>query len=199
MFSQKAHLLHQRLNVEPLIFNEWLIGLTDGDGTFSMTKGKNNSYKFTLKLTQSIYNYRILYYIKRNLGYGSITKDGNNLIQFRIRDTKVLKEIIIPIFDTYLLHTSKYYYYNLWREALLNPNLRDINKSKFLLPLNYKSPNHHIPTKSWIIGFVEAEGSFDLVKKDKKRIVHCFGITQKLDHHLLEQLRSIFRIVAKLK
>ena len=109
----------------------------------------------TFKITQSVYNYRILYFIKKNLGYGSITKDGNNLIQFRIRDTKILKEIIIPIFDNYPLHTSKYYLYNLWKEALLNPQKREINKSsQFKIPDNYKSIHTNIPTKNWIIGFI---------------------------------------------
>lgn len=194
------NILHQRLNVEHFLFNEWLVGFTDGDGTFIITKGKNGSYQFTFKITQSVYNYRALYFIKKQLGYGSITKDGKNLIQYRIRDTKILKEVIIPIFDNYLLHTSKYYSYNLWKEALLNPEIRDLNKSKFkCMPKDYKSPNTNIPTKNWILGFVEAEGSFFFSKKDNMRIVHSFGITQKLDSHLLEQLRSIFGIVAKVR
>lgn len=190
----------QRLNVGPFLFNEWLVGFTDGDGTFSMTKDKKDNYQFTFKLTQSNYNYRILYYIKKQIGYGSITKDGPNYVQYIIRDTKILKSTIIPIFDNYQLHTSKHYYYTLWKEALLNSQIRDINKSKFNnLPINYKSPHSNIPTKNWIIGFIEAEGSFYFSKKDNLRIVHSFGISQKLDSHLLEQLRSVFGIVAKLK
>ena len=31
------------------------------------------------------------------------------------------------------------------------------------------------------MGFIEAEGSFYLTSKDSRRIVHGFGITQKLD------------------
>lgn len=188
--------LHQRLNVENLFnFNEWLVGFTDGDGTFSYTKGKNNYYQFTFKIGQSMYNYRILYFIKKNLGYGSITKDGNNNLQFRIRDTKILKKIIIPIFDNYPLHTSKYYNYILWKKALLN-NEYTLNKE---IPKNYISPHNNIPTKNWIIGFIEAEGSFYLVKKDLTRIVHGFGISQKLDKHILLLLKSILRIKAQVK
>jgi len=29
-------------------------------------------------------------------------------------------------------------------------------------------------SKSWLIGFIEAEGSFYLVQKDKSRLVHGF-------------------------
>ena len=38
-----------------------------------------------------------------------------------------------------------------------------------------------VMSKSWLIGFTEAEGSFYIVKKGEKRLVHAFEITQKLD------------------
>jgi LAGLIDADG endonuclease len=71
--------------------------------------------------------------------------------------------------------------------------------TRFARPLFSLAPHDKIPTKHWIIGFVEAEGSFDLVKKDINRTVHAFGITQKKDVHILEQIRSIFHIKAKIK
>jgi hypothetical protein len=202
-YYSSTTLAHQRLNVE-LSFNEWLVGFTDGDGCFSMTKCKNGSWQFTFKIGQSAYNTRILLYIKKKLGYGSITKDGNDLVQYRIRDTKVLKNVILPIFDQYSLHTSKQYHYELWKKALLNPELRDQLKANYnLIPLDYKSPNNVgiQPTKAWVVGFFEAEGSFFLVRKELNRgpIVHAFGITQKKDKHLLEQLQQIFDIKAKIK
>jgi len=211
--SHSKKISHQRLNVGPLfkeyktkvLFNEWFVGVVDGDGTFSITQGKNSisSFQYSFKITQSIYNYRLLYYIKKQIGYGSITKYGETLIQYRIRDTKVLKDIIIPIFENYPLHTSKYYAYSLWKNALLNPEKRGpiIKQMREGLPISYNrmSPHNTIPTKSWIVGFIEAEGSFYLTKKDNTRVVHAFGITQKLDYHILEQLKKIFGIKAKIK
>ena len=38
-----------------------------------------------------------------------------------------------------------------------------------------------VMSKSWLIGFTEAEGSFYIVKKGEKRLVHAFEITPKLD------------------
>ena len=184
-------------------FVEWLVGVTDGDGFFSMDLHKNGSWSFTFGIGQSVYNARLLFYIKRQLGYGSITKSGAGELKFRIRDSKVLKEVIIPLFDSYKLHTSKCYNYELWKEAILNPNLRARNKELINKPIlnDYKSPHSSIPTKNWIVGFVEAEGSFYLVNKDTQtgRIVHGFGIIQKGDLHILEQLRSLWGIVAKVK
>jgi LAGLIDADG endonuclease. len=46
---------------------------------------------------------------------------------------------------------------------------------------------------------VEAEGSFYLVSKDSKRIVHGFGLTQKLDNIILESIRLLLHISTSVK
>ena len=213
---------HQRLNVGPLLdnpsikFDEWLVGLTDGDGCFSFSKtrsGGGTTYSFDFKIAQSVYNYRLLYYIKKQLGYGSITKSSDTVIQYRIRNSKVLKEVILPIFDKYPLHSSKYFSYMKWKTALLTTkkllkenlinNNEQKSRSRFSPPplsLILSNSRFSPPTKSWVIGFIEAEGSFYITKKDgEKRLAHGFGLTQKLDCYLLEHLRNLFKIVAKVK
>jgi hypothetical protein len=49
-------------------------------------------------------------------------------------------------------------------------------------------------SKPWVVGFIEAEGSFYLVKKDTNRIVHGFGLTQKLDDIVLQSIGLILHI-----
>ena len=49
-------------------------------------------------------------------------------------------------------------------------------------------------SKSWIVGFTEAEGSFYLTTKEAFRIAHAFEITQKLDPILLISLAYIFNM-----
>jgi virulence-associated protein VapD len=49
-------------------------------------------------------------------------------------------------------------------------------------------------SKSWLIGFTEAEGSFYVVKKGPTRLVHAFEITQKLDRIVLEAIAFILNI-----
>lgn len=51
-----------------------------------------------------------------------------------------------------------------------------------------------VMSKSWLIGFTEAEGSFYIVKKGEKRLVHAFEITQKLDVIVLEAIARILKI-----
>jgi hypothetical protein len=54
-------------------------------------------------------------------------------------------------------------------------------------------------TKPWIVGFVEAEGSFYLVSKEQTKIVHGFGLTQKLDKIVLDSIKYILHIPTTVK
>ena len=202
-------------------FEQWLVGVTDGDGCFGIYN-QNGKWCLSYKITQSRYNLRLLFFIKKNLGVGSITKE-NKKGQFVIRDRKKLREVIFPIFDKYSLLTSKQFNYLKLKEAFTI--LNDVNTTKIekdkrlfalklcLLPDNYISPvwqktclplqkfEHAIKvlSKPWLIGFVEAEGSFYLVNKNAGRIVHGFAITQKLDKIVLEAIRFILHISSNIK
>ncbi len=201
-------------------FYEWLVGVTDGDGTFHFSKNNKGVWSFTFKISQSSYNLRILYYIKSILCVGSIyvTNSKDNIADFCIRDRQHIIKHILPIFDQYPLLTSKQYYYNLFKNSILIATDSTLSKEqKNLLIGNIKNlynkgiPTHFISrswqiignnvkntqeaiqviSKSWIVGFTEAEGSFYIVKKDSKRLVHAFEITQKRDIIVLEAIASI--------
>lgn len=218
---------HQRLNEEYLNknnkiwFEHWLVGVTDGDGSFSIVR-QNNKWSLAFKITQSRYNLRLLYYIKKELKVGSVTKDGTKG-QFFIRDRNQIKNVIFPIFDKYPLLTSKKFNYDRFKEAyflLENAELskqdRD-NKLFFLkeqtipnnyissawitsiLPLQSVNDINNVVTKPWLVGFIEAEGSFYLVSKDSTRIVHGFGLTQKLDSIVLIAIGLLLHIPTKVR
>jgi hypothetical protein len=199
-------------------FYQWLVGVTDGDGTFSFGLTKKNTWYLTFKITQSSYNLRLLYFIKSNLGVGKVYVSKDNMAEYSLRDVNKIINNIIPIFDNYSLLTSKYFNYNLFRQAafiLNNNSLSSLQKHKLLTDLkntirsdNYISPAwnkinnlissledaNSVINKSWLIGFTEAEGSFYIVKKDSKRFAHGFEITQKLDKIVLEGIGKIFGI-----
>lgn len=70
---------HQRLNVmQPKNeeFKQWLVGMTDGDGSFSILR-QNDKWTLTFKISQNTYNLRALYYIKQQLGVGSVSVESN--------------------------------------------------------------------------------------------------------------------------
>ena len=244
---------HQRLNVKHAsenvayklpkeCFAHWLVGVTDGDGcfSFSVNKKKNSIWNCTFKIGQSTSNYRLLYFIKENLGFGKInSKSGKNKAEFRIRDRKTLLNLIVPVFTKYPLYSTKQFYFLQWvkaLETLENKKLSSAERNDILTQLKSETPEmwgktqgeeiylspswqEGDPTSEWISGFVEAEGSFFLTikanrghkvreetsrtleKQDQpplqKRVVHAFGITQKLDGVILEFLRKKFHIASK--
>lgn len=67
------------------------------------------------------------------------------------------------------------------------------------LPLKTVNDVLKITTKPWLVGFIEAEGSFYLVSKNPTRIVHGFGLTQKLDRVVLEAIKFILHIPTSVK
>ena len=221
----KNHTFHQRLNMEPYSndFLEWLVGMVDGDGTFSVAY-QNKSWSLIFKLSLHKRDIQVLYRIKKYLGFGSVTTDKSNMATFRIRDRKVLEKHIFPIFDKYPLRTTKFFYYNrlkqvyfLLQDPCLSKQEKDLQIRNLLLNKpnsSYMSPIwDYLPknvdltsqdyktilTKPWIIGFVEAEGSFYITKKDEKRLVHGFGISQKLDSIVLQGIKHILHIPTKIK
>lgn len=216
--TNNIHMSTQALNKNKELFYQWLIGFTDGDGTFSIAH-QNGKWSLAFKLSQQEYNARLLYFIKSQLGVGNINKEAlTKMVNYRIRDRKKLLEIIFPIFDKYPLLTSKYFYYLKFKEAykiLEDHNLTKTQKDELMFNLVKKVPSegyiapaweiinnqvntiseaNKVMSKAWLIGFTEAEGSFYLVNKSKDRIVHGFEITQKLDLIVLSSIACILGI-----
>lgn len=204
-------------------FYDWLVGIIDGDGTFYFAKTKKGTWNFSFQIAQSSSNVRLLYYIKSKLKVGTLNISKNTTV-YRVRKIEHLKQYILPIFDTYSLLTSKFFNYYLFNKAILiytdtlltkeEKNNKILKLKEKKLPLNYMSPawevvNKSINTvteakkimsKSWIIGFTEAEGSFYIIKETKtKRCRHCFEITQKRDEIVLKSLSYILKLKLKKK
>ena len=216
--TKNINLTKQTLTQNKELFYQWLVGFTDGDGTFSIAH-QNGKWSLAFKLSQQEYNIRLLYFISSQLGVGIINKETKTkMVNYRIRDRNKLAEIIFPIFDKYLLLTSKYFNYLNFKEAykiLENNNLTKAQKDELMLALIKKVPSldyvspawgivnnivsntneaKTVMSKAWLIGFTEAEGSFYLVNKSKDRIVHGFEITQKLDLIVLIAIGKILGI-----
>ncbi|KAN0036243.1 hypothetical protein ACTA71_011795 [Dictyostelium dimigraforme] len=201
---------HQRLNVihpeSKIWFNEWFVGLTDGVGSFSLLKS-NGKISLTFKLSQSTYNIRLLYYIKKQLGVGTINiEKKKNMAHFRVRNPHHIKEILIPIFNEHLLVTNKEWDYLKFKKGLnakITSNKEQLPELLLLeKPREYKSSfweQKKSLTKPWILGFIEAEGSYYIAKKDISGYVHGFGITQKGEEHVLEAIKKSLHISTKIK
>jgi len=190
----KYYSTHQRLNKEYLNsnnnkgwFEQWLVGMTDGDweGCFSVVKS-GGTYRLQYSVSQPFYNLRVLYYIKKHIGYGRVLKhEAKQVARFSIRDSKVLSEIIFPIFDKYPLLTSKHFSYLRFKEAwriledksltieqqneaikiLLSVQLPNDYVSPAIFHLNETSSYEEIKSVvliNWLAGFIETRANLEI-------------------------------------
>jgi hypothetical protein len=132
-------------------FKYWFIGFTEGDGSFIINK---NGY-LEFKVTQSSIDAQILFYIKKELGFGSVSVQDkkNKTHHFRVRDQKgILK--LIHIFNGNLLTERKNNQFKLWLEAFNKAYNMDIK-----LIQNSNSPTLD---NAWLSGFSDSEGCFTI-------------------------------------
>lgn len=152
---------------------------------------------------------------------------GKNMAEFRIQDRKTLVNVILPVFIMHPLYSRKHFYFLRWVKALeiLENNKYSFNeKNEILTKLKLETPRDTYispawektqPSDDWIYGFIEAEASFFITNKTGSttscsqnihsvidtnasiRMVHSFGITQKLDEIILQFFRKKFHISSK--
>ena len=213
----------QRLESGNFIY-PYLVGLIEGDGWFSVTKkGKYIMFEFGIEL--SIRDIQLIYKIKDLLGVGTVffrnkeikkelndseiviesnlipkLKNKRNNVIFRIRNKSHLKEIIIPIFDKYPFLTNKQYDYIRFKRLLFSniiyskdliPYTRSdipINSVESILNTSYLIP--------WLIGFIEAESSFNIYKPVKSSsLVASFEITQTDGKIIILAIKNLLSLV----
>ena len=131
------------------VFKYWFIGFTEGDGSFIINK---NGY-LEFKITQSSSDAQILFFIKKNLGFGLVRlQDKNNKTHcFRVRDEQGLFKII-SIFNGNIFMETRKIQFNLF----INAYNQVYNKNIIYIDSNFK-PNL---SNSWLCGFTDAEGCF---------------------------------------
>ena len=165
-------------------------------------KSTVSSFSFMFKITLHIDDEKVLRYIKDKLGIGGVRVYKDEVI-FNVTDQKGIA-LLIPIFDKYNLNTTKYLDYLDFKEAFLfylnrdksltpNPNSSDNDnhkdkmvKEKILELKNkmntnrvyFDRPEHSkiVITKSWLLGFIEGDGSFFL-RRDSITPTFCIENT----------------------
>jgi hypothetical protein len=153
-------------------FIYWFIGFSEGDGSFSFYKDKYLEFK----VTQSSRDAQILFYIKKELGFGnvSIQDKVNKTHQFRVRKKEAILKLI-EIFNGNILTNYKDFQFQDWIKAynkIYNDNII------------YKGRNSSFNlNNNWLLGFTDAEGCFTVnITKSKK-----FNSIQVTVRYLLSQ------------
>lgn len=184
-------LASQRLDAENLF--PYLVGLIEGDGWFTVSKnGMYLTYEIGIEL--NIRDIQLLYKIKKWLKVGIVGIKGKNELSdkayFRIRNKSHLVNIILPIFDKYPILSNKQYDYLRVRSELLANTIYSKDLKEYQRPTKHiNSVNTVLNTpyfKSWLIGFIEAEGCFSIYKptNDTSKVA-SFDIAQTDDSHLI--------------
>jgi hypothetical protein len=165
----------QRQGGDLVSFLEWLVGFTEGGGSFIVDKTGYVSFQ----LTQSYRDVQILYYVRQTLGFGSVSQQDaqNNTWRFRVRDKVNLQKIIF----------------------LFNGNLVfEKNRVRFIAFVNAYNTRYkeNIEVSStapcvtlndaWLSGFTDAEGCFTvsvierpLTRKKPYQVQARFILAQK--------------------
>nr|YP_010714075.1 LAGLIDADG homing endonuclease [Fuscoporia gilva]WDD39638.1 LAGLIDADG homing endonuclease [Fuscoporia gilva] len=163
-------------------FLEWFVGFTDAEGCFIINpflkknKLSISSFVFMFKITLHKDDEKVLRIIKDRLRIGGVRVYKDECI-FSITKQKEIS-ILISIFEKFNLNTSKYLDYLDFKEAYFlyfdrAPNLNpDSIKDRILGLKNnmntnrilYDRPENSkiVITKSWLLGFIEGDGSFFL-------------------------------------
>jgi hypothetical protein len=166
-------------------FKWWLIGFAEGNGYFGVDKRGF----LTFKVTQSTIDSKVLFFIKKSLGFGSVSlqSKSNNTHQYRVRDKNNLIKII-DIFNGNLITKAKIAQFKLFLEAFNNKYKTDIT----FIECNKKVTLDN----AWLSGFTDAEGCFTssayLSKTTNKYIVTVrYVISQKNDIEFSQYLAGL--------
>ncbi len=130
-------------------FKWWFIGFVEGDGSFIINK---DGY-LEFKVTQSSIDAQVLFYIKKQLGLGSVSLQDktNKTHHFRVRNkNNILK--LIHIFNGNIVTKYKLNQFKLWIEGfnkIYKMNIKCLDSSHTLNLDN-----------AWLSGFTDAEGCF---------------------------------------
>ena len=139
-------------------FKWWLIGFTEGDGSFVI----NKTGYLEFKITQSSSDAQVLFYIKKTLGFGSVSVQDKTqkTHHFRVRDKKGLLTLI-KLFNGNLLTTYRNNQFKVWVKAFNKRYDTNLHCTDAIEKFTLKN--------AWLSGFTDAEGCFNvtLIKRSE--------------------------------
>jgi hypothetical protein len=130
-------------------FLEWLVGFTEGDGSFITTSRGTAIFV----ITQSTLDLQVLEYIKRTLGFGRVIKQGSRTSRFVVEDNASVA-LLVALFNGNLVFPTKQSSFALFLEAF---NKRSRAQAVEFIP-SMITPTIH---DYWLAGFTDAEGCFN--------------------------------------
>lgn len=167
-------------------FLEWFIGFTEGDGSFITSKNK-----VYFDITQNLTDVQVLYYIKKELGFGKVlfrTEKDRNVAVFYVTSKENFTRLM-AIFNGNLSTKYKKEQFRVWLDTYNKQyGMNLIFKDKLVKPCLFSG---------WISGFIDAEGCFYgrvkscLTSRLRKAPHLTFQVSQK-EIYIVKTIRDIF-------
>ncbi len=201
-------------NLDPNLseFYQWFVGFSDGESNFQINLGYNtdktkiSKVSFVFRIDLHVDDKDVLDFIRNKLEVGIVTIISDRAVaKFTVTNKEGIYKLI-SIFYKYNLNTTKYLDYLDFCEAFYLYHGRDKNLSsdgKDLLigqvveiknRMNSQRTGFDMSqtkitiTKSWLLGFIEAEGSFFI---SRTNIEPSFSIElSNVQTYLLESIRD---------
>jgi hypothetical protein len=129
-------------------FLEWLVGFTEGDGSFSV----NSRGTSIFIITQSTADVQVLELIKRTLGFGRVIKQGPKTSRYVVEDLSNVK-LVVLLFNGNLVFPLKQLSFITFLEAFKKRSKDTVEYNSTLVTPTFND--------SWLLGVTDAEGSFN--------------------------------------
>ena len=185
-FKDYSYLMPQHKKKINKNFLEWFIGFTEGDGSFIVSKNK-----VYFDITQNLHDIQVLYYIKKELGYGKVItrKEIHRNVGVFYVSSKENFSRLITIFNGNISTFSKKEQFKRWLYTYNKQYTNNIALKDKLVKPSLDS--------GWISGFSDAESCFygrvkTCMTSKLKRAPHLtFQVSQK-EFEIIKTIRGIF-------
>jgi len=129
------------------LFNEWLSGLIDGDGSLLVNKLGYTSCEITMPLNDEY----TLRYIQNKLGGSIKLRSGAKAVRYRLHNRKGMIDLVNRV-NGKIRHTSR---------------LKQLNLVCITLNIEFITPDKLHNRHGWFSGFFDADGTITFSIKDK--------------------------------
>lgn len=189
-------------------FARWIIGFIDGEGNFQVYFDRDY-LRVIFRIRLHIDDIAILHAIQKYLGVGRVTTDNNTCV-FTVSNMRELTDILIPFVLGHKLFTSKWLDFLDFQEAVallasregttvlgeerirMNTLIQSINSTRVSYDLSLMPTPVIDPY--YLLGFVEAEGTFGL-----KSLAPYFSVAQhSRNRALIDAIREFLQSLPNL-
>jgi len=181
--TENRELLPQHIKKYSQEFLEWFVGFSEGDGCFHVSVPyKRLSFVITQKDPTFLYN------LRTSLGFGSVLNDNKNpeIKRYSVTHRSQIK-ILIHIFNGNLILNKTNQRFQLWVEHYNKLTGEQIQLKESFTKTFFE--NLLLLKSSWFVGFIEADGCFNVERRGLETCSFRFLLDQKDELVFLEHVK----------